>query len=208
MQNRSNQKYSYSSHPLFPSDKWAGLSKQGVELEGPGKRICYKKENRRGGLKIFCVSVCLKQIPFSSQIKSESVHEERIQKGNILKYRGGLSLIHPARCSRYTVLLSLFHCSVTAMKECYFWVTELCFSLASVTPLRLIISSELQISTDPAKHLSTCSTLRTYCVLGGFPQCELNAHFAGWTALYHNYITSGREPYSFPKGLLLSTISV
>lgn len=82
------------------------------------------------------------------------------------------------------------------------------FHLASVTPLRLIISSELQISTDPAKHLSTCSTLRTYCVLGGFPQYELSAHFAGWTALYHNYISSGRDTGPFLRGSLLFSTSV
>lgn len=156
MQNRSNQKYSYSPHPLLPSDKWAGLSKQGMELEGTGKRICYKKENRRWGLKIFCVSVCLKQIPFPSQIKSESVHKERIQKGNILKYRGGLSWIHPERCSRYTVLLSLFHCSVTAMKECYFWVTELCFSLGFCNTPTLnyfIWTTDFHRSSKAFKHL-------------------------------------------------------
>lgn len=101
----------------------------------------------------------------------------------------------------FTVLSQLWR-SVISESQNY------AFHLASVTPLRLIISSELQISTDPAKHLSTCSTLRTYCVLGGFPQCELSTHFAGWTALYHNYITSGREPYSFPKGLLLFNVSV
>lgn len=101
----------------------------------------------------------------------------------------------------FTVLSQLWR-SVISESQNY------AFHLASVTPLRLIISSELQISTDPAKHLSTCSTLRTYCVLGGFPQCELSTHFAGWTALYHNYITSGREPYSFPKGSLLFNVSV
>lgn len=101
----------------------------------------------------------------------------------------------------FTVLSQLWR-SVISESQNY------AFHLASVTPLRLIISSELQISTDPAKHLSTCSTLRTYRVLGGFPQCELSTHFAEWTSLYHNYITSGREPYSFPKGSLLFSISV
>lgn len=156
MQNRSNQKYSYSPHPLFPSDKWAGLSKQGVELEGPGKRICYKKRKqkmRTENILCFCL---LEANPIPKPNLIRICPWRKNSKGNILKYRGGLSLIHPARCSRYTVFLSLFHCSVTAMKECYFWVTELCFSLGFCNTPTLnyfIWTTDFHRSSKAFKHL-------------------------------------------------------